>query len=122
MKNFYTIDIKSYNDERGCLTPFEYEHNCPFKIKRAFVLKNIPNENVIRGNHINTISKNLIIALNGKVTIDCEKDGVSKNFVLDKDSKALFIDNGVYRKLRDFSKDAILLCLSDTEFNKEEFV
>ena len=34
----------------------------------------------------------------------------------------LFINNGVYRELLNFSNDTILLCLSDSLYDKKEFV
>jgi dTDP-4-dehydrorhamnose 3,5-epimerase-like enzyme len=122
MKNFYTIDIKSYDDNRGCLTPFEFKHNCPFEIKRAFIISNVPNEEISRGKHINTKSKYLIIAIQGQVTITCEKDEQKESFILNNNLKALFIDNGVYRELFNFSENTILLCLSDSYYDKEEFI
>ena len=122
MNSFFIVDIKTYKDERGCLTPFEYEHNCPFEIKRAFIISNVPNKNTSRGKHINTQSKYLIIAIKGQVTITCEKGSQKETFILENNSQALFINNGVYRELLNFSEDAILLCLSDSKYNKEEFI
>ena len=122
MKNFYLINIRKYNDDRGCLIPFEYEKNCPFEIKRAFVINDVPNKNISRGKHINIKSKYLIIAIKGQVTIICKNAEQKKTFVLKDNTKALFINNGVYRELLNFSNDTILLCLSDSLYDEKEFV
>ena len=122
MDKFCIIDIKSHIDERGCLIPFEYSQNCPFEIKRVFVIKDVPDKEITRGNHTNTKSKCLIIPIQGSVTIECIKKQEKETYVLNNSNQALFIDNGVYRKLYNFSSDAILLCLSDLPFDNTEFI
>lgn len=122
MTKFYTVNIEHFTEERGCLIPFEFGQNCPFEIKRVFVIKDVPDNKITRGNHINTKSKCFIIPLQGSVTIDCEEKQKKETFILNKNTKALFIDKNVYRKLYNFSKNTILLCLSDNKYNSTEFV
>ena len=69
-----------------------------------------------------TESKCLIIPIQGSVTIECIKKQEKETYVLNNSNQALFIDNGVYRKLYNFSSDAILLCLSDLPFDNTEFI
>ena len=122
MKNFYIINLNKYIDERGTLLPFEYNNNCPFEIKRCFVISDVPNKDVNRANHVNTKSKMLLIPLQGSFEICCRKPESidSLHFFMDSPSKALFIDSGVFRKMYNFSKDAIVLCLSNEYYESEE--
>lgn len=121
MAKFYTVNIKHFTEERGCLIPFEFGQNCPFEIKRAFIIKDVPDIEITRGNHINTKSKCFIIPLQGSVNIDCEEAQTKETFILNNNCKGLFIDCGVYRKLYNFSNNAIILCLSDNKYNSDEF-
>ena len=121
MQDYKIIEIKSFKDKRGILTPFELNNNCPFDIKRIFYISNVPNQ-ASRGEHINSESKFLIIAIQGQVTIDILQDGKTETFVLDSPNKALFLNNSIYKRLYNFSNDAILLCLSDNYYNKNDYV
>lgn len=122
MKKFFLVDLKSYTDERGELIPFELNKNCPFDIKRAFTIANVPSSDIVRGNHINVKSKCFIIPLQGSVTIDCKVDDTVETYILNSNHKGLFIDIGVYRKLYNFSNDAILLCLADNYYEQKEYI
>lgn len=122
LKDFYTINLDSFKDKRGNLIPFQQGKNCPFEIQRAFVINNVPNNKISRGNHINIASKCLLIALSGEVTITCKNEEKEETFLLNDNEIGLFINNGVYRKLFNFSSDAILLCLSDTKYEPTEYI
>lgn len=121
MYDYKIIDLKCFQDERGSLTPFELNNNCPFDIKRIFYICNVPNK-ASRGEHINSESKFLLVAIKGSVSIDIPKDGKTETFVLNSPNKALFLNNGIYKKLYNFSSDAILLCLSDNYYYQEDYV
>ena len=47
-KNVQIIQLKKFVDERGSLQPFEYQSNCPFEVKRVFIISNVKN-NIKRG-------------------------------------------------------------------------
>ena len=42
MKNTYIVKFNEFKDKRGSLLPFEYKNNCPFEIKRIFIIYNVP--------------------------------------------------------------------------------
>lgn len=122
MNNFYIIDFKEYKDERGKLIPFEYETNCPFEIKRAFLIYDVPSLSTERAGHINKYTKQIIIAISGECYVDCIDKNKKETFILKSPSKGLFINNNTYKKLYNFSKDATLLCLCSNYYNKAEYI
>ena len=121
MKNSYLIEFEKYTDERGSLISFEYKKNCPFKIERCFFVYDVPSF-ISRGGHINTKSKNLLIAVNGSCKIKIILNNEQKTFILDKPNIGLFIDKNVYKEIYDFNNNCILLCISDKKYNKEEYI
>lgn len=121
MKNFYLMDLKAYKDERGSLMPFELNSNCPFDVKRAFIIYDVPSVNTERAGHTNQISKQVLVAIKGSVNIYVADEKTSETFILDSTEKGLYINNGVYKKIYNFSKDAILMCLCDTNFSEADY-
>lgn len=54
-------------DKRGCLMPFEMI-NMPFKIRRQFVVSNVP-KGTVRGGHAHKKCEQYIICLNGSIKV-----------------------------------------------------
>ena len=67
--------IKSFDDRRGSLLPFEF-NNLDFESKRIFIVNQVPTGE-IRGNHSHYKTKQLLICLNGKCEVICD-DGINK--------------------------------------------
>lgn len=122
-EKFYIVEFKPHIDDRGKLLPFEYNKNCPFDVKRIFLIYDVPNREIIRGEHVNEKSKTLIVAVSGSVMIDCyDEQGNKQTFNLNNKAQGLYISNGVYRKLYNFEKETVLLCLSDCYYDSMEYI
>ena len=94
----------------------------PFDIKRLFFMYGI-NKNDIRGNHSNKKSKFLFIPLNGHLSVDViYPDGTTETFILDQPSKALYIPQGLWKIMYNYSNDCILLVLSNEIYDKNEYI
>ncbi len=62
------------------------------------------------------------MCLKGSCVIDID-DGINKcTVVLNKPNKYLYLDKMVWKEMRDFSKDSILLVLSDCEYDASEYI
>ena len=120
-ETFYSFDLSVNSDERGNLIAFEKMQNCPFDIKRVFYIYSVPNTDIVRGNHVNLSSNMVISAISGSCAIECNEGNNKKIFTLNSPKTAVFIAKGVERKLYSFSKNAILLCLCDSYFDKNEY-
>ncbi|TQR33745.1 WxcM-like domain-containing protein [Campylobacter sp. MIT 99-7217] len=119
--NYKIIDLKSNESENALLIACEKNQNCPFEIKRIFYIYNTNNE-CIRGNHANKNSQFLFIMMNGSCKIKID-DGKSTEIInLKEKHKALYIDKMIWKQMYDFSKDAILLVLTNTHYDKNEYI
>ena len=120
MLNYKLIEFNEYKDQRGILLPLELNNNCPFDIKRVFIIYGVPNSNIERGNHKNKNSQLLLIALKGKVSVEILE--LKKSIRLDSPNKGLYLKKDVRKRLYDFSDDAVLLCLSDNYYNPNDYI
>ncbi len=119
-KNFYIVNIDIKTDNRGSLTAFEKGCNCPFEIKRLFYITDVPNKDIIRANHINKDTSMVLIPVKGSCEVVCNKQNPEK-FVLNSPDKGLYIKKGIYRKLYNFTNDALILCLCDNYYDINEY-
>jgi len=120
--NYYIIDLPNHNDARGKMCVAESGSVIPFVVQRIFY----DYDNIIgsehRGNHANRESEFVFICLNGSCTVklnDGEKEAV---IVLDNPRKALYINKMVWKEMYDYTKDSILLVLSNCKYDPNEYI
>ena len=117
----YLFEIKPFSDEDGFLAVIEEEKQIPFKIRRIFYEYGVEKTS-LRGKHANKISRFCLIAVSGSCDVIVE-DGKSKMvYKLDKPHKVLFLDRMVWKTMTNFSKDCVLLVLSDCLYDKNEYI
>jgi hypothetical protein len=111
------IIIFEEKDINGILVPIN-NSQLPFDIKRIFYIYNTP-YNVIRGNHGNRYTSEILICLNGNCEVTIDNYAEKKIFFLDKKNIGLYIKpyNWITFKC---SGDSILLVICDTEFSQND--
>lgn len=121
MQKTYIINLKEYSDNRGNLISIENNKNIPFDIKRVFYIFGVPNSSIERGNHKNITTKHILIVLNGSCTVECVIENNVKTYILDSPAKGLYIDNGIKKRIYNFKKETILLCLCSELYDINEY-
>ncbi|MGL5440027.1 MAG: GNAT family N-acetyltransferase [Filifactoraceae bacterium] len=119
--DFFEFAFSELGDERGGMVVVEGMKNIPFEIQRAFYIYG-SDSSVIRGQHANRISEFVFINVSGssKVMID---NGREKTIVLlDKPHKGLYLNKMMWKDMYDFSPDSVLLVLTNTKYNPEEYI
>lgn len=115
------LDFKDLGDERGKLVVIEGEHDIPFEIKRVFYIYGSDSD-VVRGKHANKQSEFVLVNVSGKSKIRVT-DGVSEYIVeLNKPMQGIYIPKMIWKDMYDFSPDSVLLVLTNTHYNKEEYI
>lgn len=120
-KKHYLYRLKELGDQRGGLVAVTSEVEIPFPIRRVFYNYRTLNE-VIRGNHANKISNFVLISIVGSCVVDVDEIHKTTQYVLDSPDKALFIGNGLWKIMKDFSEDNVLLVFSDYEYDEKEYI
>lgn len=116
-----SIDYPTVAEETGKLGVLEYGKELDFLVKRVFYLRAIK-ESAIRGSHSHKELKQLIVCLNGKFTLELD-NGREKYVVrMEAGKHCLYVDGKVWREMRDFTKDAVVMVLCDREYIYDEVV
>lgn len=120
-KKYKILEFPQLGDQRGQLVVAESMKDIPFDIKRIFYIYDTKGD-VIRGQHANKNSSFVLINLKGECKIKAD-DGFNREvIVLDKPYKAVYMGKMVWKDMYDFSKDSILLVLSDYAYDKNEYI
>lgn len=115
------LDFKDLGDERGKLVVIEGEHDIPFEIKRVFYIYG-SDPDVVRGKHANKQSEFVLVNVSGKSKVRVT-DGVSEYIVeLNKPMQGIYIPKMIWKDMYDFSTDSVLLVITNTHYNKEEYI
>lgn len=116
------LNLPEKGDERGSLIVIEENKDISFDIKRLFYMYG-SNDGITRGQHANKNSEFILINVAGssKVKVDDGK-GNTKEYVLDKPNKGLYIPKMIWKDMYDFSKDSVLLVLSNQYYDENEYI
>ena len=117
-------ELKGYallQEESGELGVLEYVKEFDFLVKRIFFLKNIDSKSN-RGSHAHKELKQIIICLSGSFEITLDNGLQKKVFKMNEKNKYLYVDGKVWRDMKNFSKNAVMLVLCDREYRYDEVV
>lgn len=122
MKGVNLVNLDILGDERGSLIALEgLSKQVPFDIKRVYYIFGTK-PGVVRGKHAHYKLKQLLICVSGSVDILID-DGKNKEIVcLDNPAKALYIDGFIWREMKNFTKDAVLIVLASEHYKEEDYI
>ena len=115
------IDLPKILDERGNLSFIEEDSHIPFKIERAYWIYDVPGGE-IRGSHAFREQKELIIALSGSFDIILHDGKEEIKFSLNRSYKGLYIPNLFWRRLENFSTNAVCIVLASTSYSEDDYI
>ena len=112
-----------HGDERGQLIAVEaLSEVVPFEVRRVYYIFDTT-PGTVRGNHAHKELKQVLICVSGACTVVCEKpDGTKLEHRLDWPDRALLIEGLVWRQMKDFSKDAVLLVLASEHYSEVDYI
>ncbi len=114
-------DIKTYKDERGCLTIAESMGSVPFPITRIYWIYDVP-QGARRGFHANKISYQYLVAVNGSVTVTLEDKNGRRTYNMCSKDKGLLVPPETWNELTDFSSDAVLLVFASHDYDSSTYI
>lgn len=121
MKKYKLLNFPQLGDERGHLVVVEGNKNIPFEIKRIFYIYG-SDKDVVRGQHANRLSEFVLINISGRCDVFVDDGEKQETIVLDKPHQGIYLNKMVWKNMLNFSKDAILLVLSNKYYNSEEYI
>ena len=115
----YNFGIKG--DERGSLIAIEQGHNAPFEIKRVYYIFDTK-EGVERGFHAHINLKQICIAVKGSCTFVLHDGKKREEIKLTNPNKGLFIEGLIWREMKDFSSDCVLVVLASEHYDESDYI
>lgn len=117
------VHFTPHGDDRGQLIALEGKSSLvPFDVKRMYYIFDTT-PGTIRGKHAHLNLKQVLICVSGACTIVCElPDGTVSEHRLDWPDRGLLIEGLVWREMKDFSKDAVLLVLASEHYDEADYI
>lgn len=115
------IQLPKILDYRGNLSFIETKNHIPFDIKRVFWIYDVPGGET-RGGHAYKESEEFIVALSGSFDVILD-DGIERKvYSLNRSYYGLYVPNGIWRQMENFSTNSLALVLASTSFNISDYI
>jgi dTDP-4-dehydrorhamnose 3,5-epimerase-like enzyme len=115
------INLPKIEDPRGNLSFFEELKQIPFKIERVYWIYDVPGGQ-IRGGHAFKEQQELIIALSGSFDVVINDGERETKFSLNRSYYGLYVPNGMWRQMQNFSTNALALVVSSTPYVPADYI
>ena len=121
MASFNLLNFKTLGDERGSLIAIEEGYNAPFQIKRVYYIFDTK-EGVERGFHAHKNLKQIAITVKGSCTFVLDNGSKREEIRLDNPNKGLFIEGLIWREMKDFTPDCVLIVLASEHYDESDYI
>ena len=121
MSSYKLIDFKTLGDDRGSLIAIEEGYNAPFDIKRVYYIFDTQ-EGVERGFHAHRNLEQLCVVVKGNCTFVLDDGKKREEIKLDNPNQGLYIKNLIWREMKNFSPDCVLVVLASEHYDESDYV
>lgn len=117
------LQFTQHGDDRGQLIALEaLSEQVPFEVNRVYYIFDTT-PGTVRGNHAHKNLKQVLICVSGACTIVSEMpDGTKIENRLDWPNRGLLIEGLVWRQMKNFSKDAVLIVLASEHYDEADYI
>ena len=115
------IELPKFLDARGNLSFAQNNTHIPFEIKRTYWLYDVPGGES-RGGHAYRETEEFVIALSGSFDVIVDDGKEKKAFHLNRSYYGLYIPNGMWREMDNFSTNSLALEFASTNYNPEDYI
>jgi hypothetical protein len=115
------LPLPKIEDPRGNLTFIEENNHIPFRIKRVYWIYDVPGGQS-RGGHAFIEQQEFIVALSGSFDVVVHNGKVKETFSLNRSYYGLYIPNGLWREMNNFSTNSLAMVLSSTLFSEDDYI
>lgn len=115
------IGLPKIEDMRGNLSFVEELKHIPFEIKRTYWIYDVPGGQK-RGGHAFKEQQEFIISLSGSLDVIIDNGFEKQTVSLNRSYYGLYIPNGYWRQMENFSTNTLVVVLSSTLFDKKDYI
>lgn len=109
------IELDSFVDERGRLTPIEGGQHVPFEIARVYTVHGV---GAARAGHAHLDTQQLAIAVHGRVSMALSDGRERRAFELDSPARGLYFGPLLFIEITQMEIDSVLMVLASTHYDK----
>jgi dTDP-4-dehydrorhamnose 3,5-epimerase-like enzyme len=121
MTSYKLLNFKTLGDDRGSLIAIEEGYNTPFEIKRVYYIFDTKS-GVERGFHAHINLKQLAITVKGSCTFVLDNGTTREEIKLDNPNQGLLIEGLIWREMKDFSPDCVLVMLASEHYDESDYI
>ena len=115
------IKLPKFLDKRGNLSFIEEEKHIPFKIQRTYWIYDVPGGEA-RGGHAYKTNEEFIVALSGSFDVILDDGEEKKIFSLNRSYYGLYVPQGLWRQMENFSTNSLALILASTTYIPDDYI
>jgi UDP-2-acetamido-3-amino-2,3-dideoxy-glucuronate N-acetyltransferase len=115
------IELKKASDHRGDLLAIEFGHHIPFEVQRVFFVTNVPTGN-IRGEHAHKECHQLLVCLQGSVTITIDNGMDRAEWVLDRPEVGLHIHPMIWAAQTRHTGQTVLAVFASHPYDPDDYI
>ena len=115
------INLPKFLDARGNLSFAENWKQIPFEIKRTYWIYDVPGGED-RGGHAFRENQEVVIALSGAFDVVVDDGEQKKTFCLNRSYYGLYIPNGLWRTMVNFSTNSFALEFGSVAYSAEDYI
>ena len=121
MKKAEVINLSKIEDPRGNLTFIEQLKHIPFAIQRVYWIYDVPGGQS-RGGHAFMKQKEFVVALSGSFDVVVQDGYKTDRFHLNRSYYGLYVPEGLWRHMDNFSTNSVALVLSSTLYDENDYI
>ena len=115
------IELPRFLDARGNLSFVEQNNHIPFEIKRTYWIYDVPGGEE-RGGHAFRQNEEFIVALSGAFDVVVDDGRQKKTFTLNRSYYGLYVPNGLWREMKNFSTNSFAMEFGSTHYDKADYI
>lgn len=116
----YIINIPLIKDEAELIFG-EINKHIPFDAKRFYIISKV-DHGAVRGLHAHRNLQQVLFCIQGKIKFVLDNGDEREEIVLDKSNEGIFIDKWMWREMKEFTSDAVLLVLASEYFSEKDYI
>ena len=120
-ENVQMIELPKFLDARGNLSFIEELTHIPFKIERTYWIYDVPGGEH-RGGHAYRQNQEFIVALSGSFDVILDDGQQKKTYSLNRSYYGLYVPNGLWREMNNFSTNSLALVLASTRYDERDYI
>lgn len=108
-------------DPRGDLLAIELDKQIPFPVRRMFYVMNVPAHS-IRGEHAHYECHQLLVCLQGSVTVNTDNGTLRKETVLNRPDIGLHLHPLIWASQFHYSSDAVVAVFASHSYDPADYI